>query len=32
MRPLAFLKCLGKAALKQAAKMTGFGLIDKEIE
>src|SRR5437762_3313938 len=28
MRPLAFLKCLGKAALKQAAKMAGFGLAE----
>ena len=32
MRPPAFLKCLGKAALKQAANMAGFGLADKEIE
>lgn len=28
MRPLAFLKCLGKAALKQAANLAGFGLAD----
>src|ERR1700688_4701633 len=26
MRPLAFLQCLGKAALKQAANLAGFGL------
>ena len=26
MPPLAFLKCLGKAAVKQAANMAGFGL------
>ncbi len=28
MRPLAFLKCLGKAALNQAANLAGFGLGD----
>jgi len=28
MRPLAFLKCLGKAVLKQAANLAGFGLGD----
>jgi serine/threonine-protein kinase len=28
MRPLALLKCLAKAALKQAANMAGFGLGD----
>jgi serine/threonine-protein kinase len=28
MRPLAFLRCLGKAALKQAANMAGFGLAE----
>jgi AcrR family transcriptional regulator len=28
MRPLGFLKCLGKAALKQAANLAGFGLAD----
>ena len=32
MRPLAFLMYLDKAAIKQAAKMAGFGLADKEIE
>jgi serine/threonine-protein kinase len=26
MRPLSFLKCVGKAALKQAAKAAGFGI------
>jgi hypothetical protein len=28
MRPLAFLKCLGKAALKHAVNLAGFGLGD----
>lgn len=28
MRPLAFLMCLGKAALKQAMKMAGFGIAE----
>lgn len=32
MPPLAFLRCLGKAVLKHAANLAGFGLADKEIE